>query len=157
MSPGRKLPLHRSNSTKIALSQLVAGRQNPRRVKPERDAHKRLVASIRAHGLLEPLVVRPVVGGGGGGKFQVIAGNRRLAALREVHRGEEVGVECVSKRVDDDMAASMSLAENFAREPMHPLDEAEAFARLARDECKGVEVMPDARRLSSTYWRESWA
>jgi hypothetical protein len=41
--------------------------------------------------------------------------------------------------VDDDTADALALAENFIREPMHPLDEAEAFAKLARQEAKGVE------------------
>lgn len=135
---------------KIALSQLVAGRQNPRRVKPEREAHKRLVASIEAHGLLEPLVVRP----NGDDKYHVIAGNRRLTALREVHRGEDVKVECATKRVDEDTASAMSLAENFAREPMHPLDEAEAFARLASDKCKGVPAIAEEFGVSETYVRQ---
>ena len=47
------------NAVLIPLSKLAPGRHNPRRVKPERDAHRRLVASVRAHGLLQPLIVRP--------------------------------------------------------------------------------------------------
>ena len=65
----------------VSLSKLIASKRNPRRVKPERDAHRRMVASIRAHGLLAPLVVRADAGNG---SFKIIAGNRRLAALREV-------------------------------------------------------------------------
>lgn len=105
----------------IPLSKLVANRNTPRRVKPERDAHKMLVASIRAHGLLEPLVVRPE-----NGHFRVIAGDRRLAALRTLHRGEDVPVPCIVRKVDAEEAQGLSLAENFVRERMHPLDEAEA-------------------------------
>jgi ParB family chromosome partitioning protein len=78
----------------INLSSLVASRRNPRRVKPEREAHRRLVASIRAHGLLEPLIVRPQ----DNDRYLVIAGNRRLAALRDVHRGEDAKVPCISAR-----------------------------------------------------------
>ena len=138
----------------IALSSLVAGRQNPRRVKPEREAHRRLVASIRAHGILEPLLVRPIEGKEG--KYGVIAGNRRLAALREVFRGkgEDAKVPCILKRVDEDTASAMGLAENFAREPMHPLDEAEAFARLAADECLGVPAIAEQFGVSETYVRQ---
>ena len=55
-----------------------------RRVKLERDAHRRLVASIRAHGLLAPLVVQP--DDKNPGAYRVIAGNRRLAALREAYK-----------------------------------------------------------------------
>ena len=68
----------------VSLSKLISSKRNPRRVKPERDAHRRMVASIRAHGLLAPLVVR--ADDGSTGNFKVIAGNRRLAALREVYK-----------------------------------------------------------------------
>jgi len=134
----------------VPLSKLVASKNNPRRIKPEREAHRRLVASIRAHGLLEPLVVHTIEEG----KYRVIAGNRRLAALKEVHRGEDVKVPCIAKDVDAEMAASMSLAENFVREPMHPLDEAEAFARLASEECKGVPAIAEEFGVSETYVRQ---
>jgi len=134
----------------IRLSKLVAGRLNPRRVRPERDAHKRLVASIRAFGLLEPLLVAK----GENGTYPVIAGNRRLAALREVHRGEDLKIDCILKDVDGDRAASMSLAENFVREPMHPADEAFAFARLARKDGKNVAVIASEFGVSETYVRQ---
>lgn len=135
----------------VSLSKLSAGRMNPRRVKPEREAHRKLVASIRAYGLLQPLVVQPT---GDDGCYRVIAGKRRLAALRDIHRGEDAQVQCVTQEVDDDTAASMSLAENFAREAMHPLDEAEAFARLARTECKGVAAIADEFGVSQQYVRQ---
>jgi hypothetical protein len=66
------------------LSKLIPSKRNPRRVKPQREAHRQMVASIRAHGLLAPLVVR--ADDGTAGDFKVIAGNRRLAALREVYK-----------------------------------------------------------------------
>lgn len=123
----------------IPLSQLSAGRRNPRRVQPERDAHRRLVASIKAVGLIQPLVVRLVNGDPESG-YRVVAGKRRLEALRDVYRGSEADpqIKCEVEDVDDATADSMALAENFAREGMHPLDEAEAFARLADAESKGV-------------------
>jgi ParB family chromosome partitioning protein len=120
----------------ITLSKLVSDKKNPRRVKPQREAHKRLVASIRAFGLLEPLVVRPA--GNDGDEYQVVAGERRLAALREIHRKDKSDpkIACQVRKVDDPTAEAMSLSENFAREAMHPLDEAEAFAELASLEGK---------------------
>jgi ParB/RepB/Spo0J family partition protein len=129
----------------IPLSKLVPSRRNPRRVRPERDAHRRLVASIRAHGLLQPLVVRPVTGDDGGrpGAYRVTAGHRRLAALREVHRGDDdPRVPCVVRAAADDEAAdAQALAENFAREPMHPLDEACAFAKLAKEDGRDADAI----------------
>jgi ParB family transcriptional regulator, chromosome partitioning protein len=139
----------------VALSKLVSGRRNPRRVKPEREAHRRLVASIRAFGLLEPLVVRPA-GENGSKHYQVIAGNRRLAALREVHRASETEpkIACEIREADDATADALSLSENFAREAMHPLDEAEAFAKLASDDTKGVEAIGAEFGVSERYVRQ---
>jgi ParB family transcriptional regulator, chromosome partitioning protein len=142
-------------SVLIPLSKLIPGRRNPRRVKPERDAHRRLVASIRAHGLLQPLVVRPDEGDSGG--YRVTAGNRRLAALREIHRndGKEPRVPCVIRAVpDEDAADAQALAENFAREPMHPLDEAQAFAKLAREDGQGVDAIAADFGVTPAYVRQ---
>jgi ParB family transcriptional regulator, chromosome partitioning protein len=133
----------------IPLSQLVAGRFNPRRVKPERDAHRRMVASIRAHGLLEPLIVRPTEESE---RYLVIAGGRRLAALREVFRGEDPKIACQVHKSGDPEA--ISLAENFAREPMHPLDEAEAFARLIREDDKDVGTVATDFGVTPAYVRQ---
>ena len=137
----------------IRLSELVLNRRNPRRVKPEREAHRRLVASIRSHGLLQPLVVRPAADDPR--SFRVIAGQRRLAALREVHRGEgDPKVACEVRDVDDATTEAIGLAENFAREPMHPLDEAEAFARLAREDAKGVDAIAAEFGVTRRYVRQ---
>lgn len=139
----------------VPLSKLSASRRNPRRVKPERDAHRRLVASIRAHGLLEPLVVRLGEGEGKDRVYTVIAGNRRLAALREIHRGDgDPKVPCTVHAAENGAADAISLAENFVREPMHPLDEAEAFAKLARDEAKGAEAIAAEFGVTEAYVRQ---
>ena len=138
----------------VSLSKLISSKRNPRRVKPERDAHRRMVASIRAHGLLAPLVVR--ADDTSTGDFKVIAGNRRLAALRDVYKDSPrpPKVLCVLRSVDDDTADALALAENFVREPMHPLDEAEAFAKLAREEAKGVESIASEFGVSQPYVRQ---
>ncbi len=138
----------------VSLSKLIPSKRNPRRVKPERDAHRRMVASIRAHGLLAPLVIR--ADEGNGGSFKIIAGNRRLAALRDVYKdlSRPPKVPCVLRSVDDDTADALALAENFIREPMHPLDEAEAFAKLAREEAKGVEAIAAEFGVSQPYVRQ---
>lgn len=138
----------------VTLSKLTASRRNPRRVKPERDAHRRMVASIRAHGLLAPLVVE--ADHSTSGNFRIIAGNRRLAALREVFK-EDVRppkVPCVLRAVDEEAAHALALAENFVREPMHPLDEAEAFARLARNEAKAIESIAAEFGVTEAYVRQ---
>ena len=140
-------------SIHVPLSNLVGNRRNPRRVKPERDVHRQLVASIRTHGLLEPLVVRPAEGQAK--HYQVIAGNRRLAALRDVYRDQpNAKVPCCVREADDETASAMSLSENFVREPMHPLDEAEAFARLARVDAKGVSAIASEFGVTDRYVRQ---
>ncbi|HEY4311619.1 MAG TPA: ParB/RepB/Spo0J family partition protein [Pirellulales bacterium] len=135
----------------IVLSKVVPGKVNPRRVKPDREAHRKLVASIKSFGLLEPLVVRPV-----GKRFQVIAGNRRLAALCEVHQQEKntIKIPCMVREADDVSAEALSLAENFAREGMHPLDEAETFARLAGEEGKDAESIAAQFGVKDHYVRQ---
>ena len=137
----------------VALSKLHPSRTNPRWVKAKPEAHRRLVASIRAFGLLEPLVVRPMPDQASA--FQVIAGNRRLAALRQVHRDskDDPKISCEVRDVDDPTAGALSLSENFVREAMHPLDEAEAFAKLAREEAKGVEAIAAEFGVSQPYVR----
>ena len=135
----------------VPLSKLHAGKRNPRRVKPERDAHRRLVASIRTYGLLQPLVVRPNSDEG----YEVIAGKRRLTALREIHRENDPEIAChVQPKADDPKADGIALSENFAREGMHPLDEAEAFAKLARADGKDVGAIGSEFGVTSHYVRQ---
>jgi ParB family chromosome partitioning protein len=122
----------------LPLSSLVPSKKNPRKTKPDRDAHARLVASIATHGLLHPLVVTPI-GNGSPKRYAVIAGNRRLAALHEVYAERPAAkVSVIIRTLSADEAHSLSLGENFAREAMHPLDEAIAFATLAS--AKGKEA-----------------
>lgn len=133
----------------VPLSQLVPGR-NPRKVKPSREAHKRLLALVRSQGLLQPLVVRRL----DAKHYEVVAGERRLRVLREVHRGEDPKIPCVLRDVDDLTAESMSLGENFGREAMHPLDEAEAFAKLASSDGKDAEAIGAEFGVEERYVRQ---
>ena len=98
------------------------------------EAHNELVASIRSHGLLENLVVTPR----DDGTFGVVAGGRRLAALKAI-QAEDGGVpfEVPCLVVNGDLAAEASLAENQARVAMHPADQGLAYADLA---AKGATV-----------------
>ena len=141
------------NAVLIPLSKLAPGRHNPRRVKPERDAHRRPVASVRAHGLLQPLIVRP--DDATPGSYRVTAGNRRLAALREVHKGDDPRVPCIIRPDEgDDAARAVVLAENFAREPMHPLDEATTFAKLAKEDGRDAEAIAADFGVTPAYVRQ---
>ncbi len=137
----------------VPLSRLVPSKRNPRRVKPDREAHRHLVALIRAHGLLQPLVVRPCAERPK--HFTVIAGNRRLAALREIHRNDgDPRIPCTLRKVDAETADAMSLGENFGRAPMHPLDEAEAFAKLACQDGKRANAIAAEFGVTDHYVRQ---
>jgi ParB family transcriptional regulator, chromosome partitioning protein len=95
-----------------------------------------LAASIKAHGLLQNLQVRP----GAKGKYEVVAGGRRLAALQRLAKGKVIAktedIACQVMNGED--AAEISLAENIVRLPMHPADQYEAFKALA-DQGKGPQ------------------
>lgn len=134
----------------ISLSCLFPSRRNPRKTKPSREAHKRLVALIRSQGLLQPLVVRRL----DDKHYEVVAGERRLRALREIHRGEDPKIPCVLRDVDEVTADAMSLGENFGREAMHPLDEAEAFAKLASSDGKDAEAIGAEFGVEEHYVRQ---
>ena len=99
-------------------------------------AMEELKASILAHGLMQNLVVIPAKKG----KYEVVAGGRRLEALRQLRDEgklpDDHAVQC--QVADQSEAAELSLAENTVRQAMHPADEFEAFAALS-DQGKSAE------------------
>ena len=101
-------------------------------------ADAELVASIRAHGLLENLVVVPR----GKTQFGVAAGARRLRALKALAADKAIpkdhAVPCLV--VDGSAAVESSLAENAVRIAMHPADQVVAFSRLARDGATAEQI-----------------
>lgn len=84
-----------------------------------------LSESIREHGLLQPLVVRPVDGG-----YQLIAGERRLRACQLAGLNE---VQVVVRQATDQQALLLALLENLQRSDLNPLEEARAYARLEKE------------------------
>ncbi len=121
----------------LPLHSLIPSPQNVRKTPAEGAAFEQLKASIAAHGLLENLLVQPAEQDGGGAEcFEVVAGGRRLAALQALAEDGALtpdhSVAChVLPRAS--AAAELSLAENTVRAAMHPADQVEAFARIARD------------------------
>ena len=114
---------------RIPLRWLEASSANVRRASLDEGAMAELRASIVAHGLLHPLIVEQQASN----RASVIAGGRRLAALQQLANigawpeGQPVPCVVVSGA---DSARDISLAENSGREPLHPVDEAEAFRSL---------------------------
>ena len=119
----------------IPLSQLELSPGNVRKTPAHASAFTALKASIAAHGLLENLIAcTKEPGPDSTGRYAVIAGGRRLAAMQAlVAEGALDGDYPVPCRMVDDAAAEkeISLAENTVRAAMHPADQAEAFRRLA--------------------------
>lgn len=119
--------------TAIALHDLSLSPLNVRRVTTDVTD---LETNIAAHGLLQSLVVIP--GGSRENPYEVVCGGRRLKALQNLAVEERVlfdhPVPC--RIVTPEQAVALSLAENQQREPMHPVDEAEAFAALVAAKTK---------------------
>jgi ParB family chromosome partitioning protein len=75
--------------------------------------------------------------------------------LKEIHKGDgDVRIACVVKDVDDPTADSLALGENYGREPMHPLDEAESFARLATHDGKDADAIAAEFGVTVRYVRQ---
>jgi ParB family chromosome partitioning protein len=119
----------------IPLSKLIACPTNVRRT-GRNDGIAELAASIKAHGLLQNLQVRA----GKGGKFEVVAGQRRLAALKLLAKAKDLpkSAEIPCHICEGEEATEISLAENIMRLPMHPADQYEAFKAVA-DQGKSPE------------------
>jgi len=88
-----------------------------------------LAASIKAQGLMQPILVRPV-GLRDANKYEIIAGERRFRAAQIAGLAE---VPVLVKDVDDQAAAAMALIENIQREDLNPLEEAQGIHRLITD------------------------
>lgn len=114
----------------LDLDQLVPDPENERTAAPDKEAIVRLADSIKLHGILHRLLVRPV-----NGKFMVIAGHRRLMAA------QAAGLKTVPvdiRDIDEQEARALQIVENLHREDVTPLDEAKAFDRL-RSEDRSIE------------------
>jgi ParB family chromosome partitioning protein len=112
---------HEGELRELAVGQLKPGRYQPRHaIAP--DALEELAQSIRAQGLIQPIVVRPQ-----GQGFEIIAGERRWRAAQQA--GLE-RVPCLVREVDDRTTVAMALIENIQREDLNPLEEASSLKRL---------------------------
>jgi ParB family chromosome partitioning protein len=117
-----------TDTTTIALDKLLPWAGNVRKTDADKGIDE-LAASIAAHGLLQSLVVRK----DRRGKYAVVAGRRRLLALKSLAKAETIDADrpipCTIIAGETD-ATEISLAENVQREPMHPADEFDAFTAL---------------------------
>ena len=112
----------------LPVDAMVPGKFQPRRTMDEAKLEE-LSASIRAQGVIQPIVVREHVGadGKGGRTYEIIAGERRWRASQRAGLAE---VPVVVRVVDDRTVVAMALIENIQREDLNPLEEAQALQRL---------------------------
>ncbi|MDR7587081.1 MAG: ParB/RepB/Spo0J family partition protein [Armatimonadota bacterium] len=119
--PGADLP---DRPSEIPLSRLSPGAFQPRQeIDPQELAE--LAESVRRHGVLQPIVVRPV-----GDRFEVVAGERRWRAA------EAAGLQtipAVIREMDDRQAVEVALVENLQRQDLSPLERARAYRRLVEE------------------------
>jgi ParB family chromosome partitioning protein len=108
----------------VSLSLIVPTPLQPRTV--FRDEHlDELVASIREHGIIQPLIARKR-----GDHFELIAGERRWRAAQRVGLAE---APVIVREASDQDVLELALIENLQREDLNPIEEANAFSRLARE------------------------
>ena len=88
---------------------------------------KGLVASVKEHGVLQPILVRQLSGTNGHTRYEIIAGERRFRAAQEAGLSE---IPANIRAFDETQALSANLTENLQREEIHPLDEAAGFLRM---------------------------
>jgi ParB family chromosome partitioning protein len=115
--------------TQLRLAQLRAGKYQPRTRMDEGSLYE-LAESIRSQGLMQPILVRPVVGDGAGPGYEIIAGERRFRAAKLAGLDS---VPVLVKAVADEAAAVMALIENIQREDLNPLEEAQGLQRLVTE------------------------
>ncbi|MDP9109651.1 MAG: ParB/RepB/Spo0J family partition protein [Pseudomonadota bacterium] len=109
----------------LPIGAMQAGKYQPR-TRMDEGALNELAASIRAQGLLQAILVRPI----GADRYEIIAGERRFRAAQLAGLAE---VPVLVKDVDDQTAAAMALIENIQREDLNPLEEAQGIHRLISD------------------------
>ena len=113
----------------LALDQLVPGMYQPR-TRMDEGALYELAESIKAQGVMQPILVRRLQEGEHAGKYEIIAGERRFRASRLAGLNE---VPVLVRDVPNESAAAMALIENIQREDLNPLEEAQGLQRLIKE------------------------
>lgn len=121
-----------SNGVKVAeslqnlkVSLLQPGKYQPR-THMDKESLEELAESIKAQGVMQPVLVRPI----GGASYEIIAGERRWRAAQLAGLSE---VPALIREVPDEAALAMSLIENIQRENLNPLEEAMGIQRLIKE------------------------
>jgi ParB/RepB/Spo0J family partition protein len=127
---------HRSTGVKvIPLDRIESNPEQPRLAFDETTLEE-LAASVREHGVLQPILVRPI----GENHFQLIAGERRWRASKIASMAS---IPALVEDIDDDTALEISIIENLQREDISPLDEAAMYDRMIKDHGYSIRKLAD--------------
>lgn len=129
MAPAPAAAEHRGEAlARLPLDLLQRGRYQPR-MDMRTETLAELADSIKAQGVVQPIVVRPVdtPGDGASQRYEIIAGERRWRAAQMAGLSE---IPAVIRHIPDEAAIAMALIENIQRENLNPLEEARALERL---------------------------
>jgi ParB family chromosome partitioning protein len=132
--------LNSADSSLVKLADIHRPSSQPRRYF-DPIALQELVASIKLHGILQPLLVRPLPQGG----YELVAGERRYRAATEAGLSE---VPVVVKELDDESAWAISLIENLQRSDLNPLEETEGILQLL-----AIKLKLDLEEVPRTLYR----
>ncbi len=113
----------------LPLTELVPGMYQPR-TRMDEGALYELAESIKAQGIMQPILVRKLESGKNAGKYEIIAGERRSRAAKLAGLDE---VPVLVRNVPNEAAAAMALIENIQREDLNPLEEAQGLNRLIKE------------------------
>jgi ParB family transcriptional regulator, chromosome partitioning protein len=113
----------------LMLDDMVAGQYQPR-TRMDEGALYELAESIKAQGIMQPILVRRLDKGAHAGKYEIIAGERRFRAAKLAGLDS---VPVLVRDVPDESAAAMALIENIQREDLNPLEEAHGLQRLVKE------------------------
>lgn len=112
-------------TAELRLSEIEPNKDQPR-IHFDEEALQELAESISVHGLLQPIVVRPMIGG----TYQIVAGERRWRACRIAGLNT---VPVIIKSLDDKETMELALIENLQRMDLNPVEESKGYARLLKE------------------------
>lgn len=132
----------------VPMECIRASKTNPRKIFDD-DALDDLAASIKKHGVAQPILLRPIYTDEHGVTFfEVVAGERRFRASK---RAGKKTIPAIVRKLSDAEALEIQVIENLQRQDLHPLEEAEGFEVLMFENAYSAEVMAEKTGKSKAY------
>ena len=126
----------------MLLALIDPSKTNPRKLF-DAESHKGMTESVKQHGVLQPVLVRPVAD-----RFELVAGERRFRAAMAAGLTE---IPAISRELSDTAVLEIQVIENLQREDLHPVEEAEGYQRLLDDHAYTIAMIADKVGRSPTY------